>query len=87
MQAPALISPDYTVLAHCNRQGHCRLHRVCKTLRQGAKWSGGVVPRVDTYCSPDNCETAITTVRDPYFETAKNYTGKDANSWAGLVKF
>ena len=57
--------------------------KLCAKLPKGR----GIALGDSAYCSSDNCEAAVATGRDPFFEPRKNYTGKGTNTWAEVVRF
>ena len=83
----ALISPNGMVLASIvtdrDTADSIIFAKLCAKLPKGR----GVALGDSAYCSSDNCEAAVATGRDPFFEPKKNYTGKGTDTWAEMVKF
>ena len=83
----ALISPDGMVLASIvtdrDTADSTVFAKLCAKLPKGS----GIALGDSAYCSSDNCDVAVATGRDPFFEPKKNYTGKGTNTWAKMVRF
>ena len=83
----ALISPDGMVPASIVTDGDtadsAMFAKLCAKLPKGR----GVALGDGAYCSSNNCEAAVATGGDPFFEPKKNHTGKGTNTWAEMVKF
>ena len=76
----ALISPDGTVQASIvtdrDTADSTIFAKLCAKLPKGR----GVALGDGAYCSSDNCEAAVATGRDPFFEPKKNHTGKGTDT-------
>ena len=87
MQAPCPDLPGrHGAGLHSDRQGPADstiFAKLCAKLPKGR----GIALGDSAYCSSDNCEAAVATGRDPFFEPKKNHTGKGTSTWAEMVKF
>ena len=83
----ALISPNGMVPAFMvtdrDAADSAIFAKLCAKLPKG----GGIAPDDSAYRSSDNCEAAVATGRDPFFEPKKNHTGKGTDTWAEMVRF
>ena len=82
----ALTSPNGKVISSVVTDGDTAdstaFAELCSKIPEG----GGNAMGDSAYCSEENCELAVRTGREPYFEPRKGYRGSGMGSWARMVR-
>ena len=81
-----LTSPDGKVISSVVTDGDTADTSVFTELCSKIPKGSGNAMGDSAYCSEENCETAVQTGREPYFEPKKSYRGNGTGPWARMVR-